>query len=185
MLEPVCTVEDGLAAALPSLVETAWQLQPSRLHQPSVDKVSTYVLQLKAMKDARGFIPCKPAASTRHTLHVTFSTFDETHTPADVFDVFEYMGGVNGPNLMGQTASCKLGKHQSKWLCRAVGSPPHDRSKTVCPRPPPTKSVHVDFKNACARNPPARARQNMCSTRRPIFCTTVRIFRGSAAPSSP
>jgi hypothetical protein len=54
LLKPACNVEGGLAAALPSLVETAWQLQPSRLHQPSVDKVSTYALQLKAMKDANG-----------------------------------------------------------------------------------------------------------------------------------
>ena len=62
---------------------------------------------------------------------------------------------------------------------------PRGRSKTACTSPPPTKSVHVDFKNACARNPPARARQNMRSTRRPILWANVRILRGSAAPSSP
>jgi hypothetical protein len=95
------------------------------------------------------------------------------------------MGGVNEPNLLGQTVAYTVGKHQRKWLCRAAGSPPHGRSKTACHRPPPTKSVHVNFKNACTRNPPVRARQNMGSTRRPILCTTVRIFRDSAAPSSP
>jgi hypothetical protein len=118
-----------------------------------------------------------------HTLQVR--SIDETHTPPDVFDVFEYMGGVNGSNLLGQTAAYTVGKHQRKWLCRAADSPPSDRSKTSCHSPPPTKSVHVDFKNACARNPPVRTRKNMRSTRRPILYTTVRIFRGSAAPSSP
>jgi hypothetical protein len=46
---------------------------------------------------------------------------------------------------------------------------PRGRFKTACTSPPPTKSVHVDFKHACARNPPASAQQNMHSTRRPIL----------------
>ena len=25
--------------------------------------------------------------------------------------------------FLGRTATCRLGKHQSKWLCRAAGSP--------------------------------------------------------------
>jgi hypothetical protein len=63
--EPSCTVAGGLAVALWSLVETAWSLQPRHLHQVTVDKVSTYGLQLKAMKDDRGFIPCKSIVTLR------------------------------------------------------------------------------------------------------------------------
>jgi hypothetical protein len=32
---------------------------------------------------------------------------------------------------------------------------------TACTIPPPPKPVHVDFKNACAENPPAKEEQNM------------------------
>ncbi len=94
------------------------------------------------------------------------------------------MIGVTWPNLLGETTSCTIGKHQNKWLYRAVGSPPHGRSKTSYPIPPPTQSVHLDFKNACGRNPSARTRQNMRSTRLPIFCTNVQKS-GSASSNSP
>ena len=36
-----------------------------------------------------------------------------------------------------QTSACRFGKHQSKWLCSAVGSPTSaGRSKSVCTSPP-------------------------------------------------
>ena len=140
LLKPACNVEGGLAAALPSLVETAWQLQPSRLHQPSVDKVSTYALQLKAMKDANGqnascvlpdlvfpmkthrvFIPRKPAASTRRTLRQTFSTFSNTSA-----------------GLMGQTYWGKQPRAQSANIKGSGCAALRAHHLMAAPRPPAT-----------------------------------------------
>ena len=61
---------------------------------------------------------------------------------------------------------------------------PQGRSKAAF-TPPQPKSVHVVFKDGCARNPPARAQHNMRRRTRPSFCAVARIFRGSAETSSP
>ena len=116
-----------------------------------------------------------------------------THTQGDCVCVCDCLKSEQPPSASAYGRG-ELAKQPRAYLanikasgCAALRAHqrPRGRSKTACTSPPPTKSVHVDFKNACARNPPARAQQTMRSTRRPILWANVRIFRGSAAPSSP
>ena len=61
-----------------------------------------------------------------------------------------------------QTSACRFGKHQSKWLCSAVGSPTTARPlQDRLHQPTHAKVSTWDFKNESTQNPPPIAQQKM------------------------
>ena len=85
-----------------------------------------------------------------------------------------------------QTGACRLGKHQNKYLSQHCGlTSDRQTAPTACTSRPPSKSVNVDFKNACAKKPPDETQQNTWIRRRPSFSATARKFRDSVETSSP
>ena len=62
--------------------------------------------------------------------------------------------------FLGRTATCRLGQHEASGVQRCgLTSDRNAAPRPPSPAHPRQESVHVDFKNGCAENPPIRRRQ--------------------------